>query len=140
MRADIGAWRTLASGKLGVSGVRCLVRPAIGSDLAGVLCGLTFELSWHRRWDARARLAKMYSVPPTGPAWPAVGAQLERGVRQRCARCETVVGLPRPCYSSWHAACASRSALTTVACHVFKPPHGMRKANRDGGRCGGPTN
>ena len=45
------------------------------------MCSLTFELSWHRRWDARARLAKMYSVPPTGPAWPAVGAQLERGVR-----------------------------------------------------------
>ena len=46
-----------------------------------LLCGLTFELSWHRRWDTRARLAKMYTVPPTGPAWPAVGAQLERGVR-----------------------------------------------------------
>ena len=45
------------------------------------MCGLTFELSWHRRWDARARLAKMYTVPPTGPEWPAVGAQLERGVR-----------------------------------------------------------
>lgn len=45
------------------------------------LVRLTFELSWHRRWDARARLAKMYTVPPTGPAWPAVGAQLERGVR-----------------------------------------------------------
>ena len=45
------------------------------------LRSLTFELSWHRRWDARARLAKMYRVPPTGPAWPAVGAQLERGVR-----------------------------------------------------------
>ena len=55
---------------------------------------LTFELSWHRRWDARARLAKMYTVPPTGPAWPAVGAQLERGVRlhrsatdKQCAMC-----------------------------------------------------
>ncbi len=42
---------------------------------------LTFELSWHQRWDARARLARMYRVPPTWPAWPAVGAQLERGVR-----------------------------------------------------------
>ena len=28
----------------------------------------------------------MYSVPPTGPAWPAVGAQLERGVRHQFAR------------------------------------------------------
>jgi hypothetical protein len=42
---------------------------------------ITFELSWHQRWDARARLARMYKVPPTWPAWPAVGAQLERGVR-----------------------------------------------------------
>ena len=25
----------------------------------------------------------MYSVPPTGPWWPAVGAPLERGVRRR---------------------------------------------------------
>ena len=48
-------------------------------------CGLTFELSRHQRWDARARLAKMYRVPPTGPAWPAVGARLERGVRQHFA-------------------------------------------------------
>ena len=48
-------------------------------------CGLTFELSWHRRCDARARVAKMYRVPPAGPAWPAVGARLERGVRQRAA-------------------------------------------------------
>ena len=55
---------TLGFGKLGVSGVRCLVRPAIGSELAGVLCGLTFELSWHRRSGARARVAKMYRVPP----------------------------------------------------------------------------
>lgn len=44
---------------------------------------LTFEPSWHRRWDARAQSAKMYRVPPTGPAWPAVVAQLERGVRRQ---------------------------------------------------------
>ncbi len=49
------------------------------------LAGRTFELSWHRRWDARARLARMYRVPPTWPAWPAVGAQLERGVRRHSA-------------------------------------------------------
>ncbi len=42
---------------------------------------LTFELSGRQRQDARARLAKMYRVPPTGPWWPAVGAPLERGVR-----------------------------------------------------------
>ena len=46
---------------------------------------LTFELSGRQRQDARARLAKMYSVPPTGPWWPAVGAPLERGVRPQFA-------------------------------------------------------
>ena len=46
------------------------------------MCGLTFELSWHRRWDARPGLAKMYPVPPDRAWWPAVGAQLERGVRR----------------------------------------------------------
>ena len=46
---------------------------------------LTFELSWSQRYDAQARVAKMYCVPPTGPAWHAVGSQLEQGVRRRCA-------------------------------------------------------
>ena len=49
------------------------------------LRGLTFELSRHQRCDARARVAKMYRVPPAGPAWHAVGARLERGVRQHAA-------------------------------------------------------
>ena len=53
-----------------------------------VLCGLTFELSRHQRCDARARMAKMYRVPPAGPAWHAVGARLVRGVRQHCAGAE----------------------------------------------------
>ena len=47
------------------------------------MCCLTFELSRHQRCDARARVAKMYRVPPAGPAWHAVGARLERGVRRR---------------------------------------------------------
>ena len=29
-------------------------------------------------------MAKMYRVPPAGPAWHAVGARLERGVRHCC--------------------------------------------------------
>ena len=45
--------------------------------------GPTFELRRHQRCDARARMAKMYRVPPAGPAWHAVGARLERGVRRR---------------------------------------------------------
>jgi hypothetical protein len=48
---------------------------------------LTFELRGRQRRDARARLAKMYRVPPTGPAWPAVGAPFERGVRRHCVLC-----------------------------------------------------
>ena len=66
---------TLGSGKLGVFGVRCLVRPAIGSDMAGVLCGLTFELSGRQRQDASARTVKMYRVPPARAWWPAVVAR-----------------------------------------------------------------
>ena len=46
------------------------------------LCCLTFELSGRRRQDARSGLAKMYRVPPDRAWWPAVGAPLERGVRQ----------------------------------------------------------
>ena len=45
---------------------------------------LTFELSWRQRQDARPRAVKMYRVPPPWAWWPAVGAQLERGVRQHC--------------------------------------------------------
>jgi hypothetical protein len=48
--------------------------------------GLTFELSGRQRQDARARTEKMYRVPQAGPWWPAVGAPLERGVRQHFLR------------------------------------------------------
>ena len=50
------------------------------------LCCLTFELSGRQRQDARARAEKMYTVPQAGPWWPAVGAPLERGVRQHLLR------------------------------------------------------
>ena len=46
---------------------------------------LTFELSGRRRQDARPGLAKMYRVPQDRAWRPAVGAPLERGVRQRAA-------------------------------------------------------
>ncbi len=49
------------------------------------LCRLTFELSGRRRQDARPGLVKMYRVPPDRAWWPAVGAPLERGVRQHFA-------------------------------------------------------
>jgi hypothetical protein len=55
-------------------------RPGLG------VC-LTFELRGRQRWDARARTAKMYRVPPTGPWWPAAGAPFERVVRPRGSVC-----------------------------------------------------
>ena len=45
------------------------------------LCGLTFELRRHQRRAARARLAKMYRVPPTGPGGP----PLVLGLNEGCA-------------------------------------------------------
>ena len=47
------------------------------------LRGLTFELTGRQRQATKARLAKMYRVPPAGSWCPAVGAPVERGVRQR---------------------------------------------------------
>ena len=61
-----------------------------------VLCGLTFELSWRQRQDARPELAKMYRVPPAWAWWPAVGAQLERGVRPRWRENRGVIEFARP--------------------------------------------
>ncbi len=43
--------------------------------------GLTFEVSWRQRQDARPEPQKMYTVPVARAWWPAVGAQLDRGVR-----------------------------------------------------------
>jgi hypothetical protein len=45
---------------------------------------LTFELSGRQRQDAGPGPVKMHRVPPARAWWPAVGAPLERGVRQRC--------------------------------------------------------
>ena len=50
-----------------------------------LLCCLTFEVSWRQRRDARPRTAKMYAVLLAGAWWHAVGAQLDRVVRQRRA-------------------------------------------------------
>ena len=58
--------------------------------------GLTFELSGRRRQDAKPGPVKMYRVPPDRAWWPAVGAPLERGVRQRAA----VVTLQAKCSRS----------------------------------------
>ena len=58
---------------------------------SGTFRCLTFELSRHKRCDARARTAKMYRVTLAGPAWHAGGARLERGVRPRCAMVATAL-------------------------------------------------
>ena len=65
----------------------CFVH-AEGANSAGratepVLPGLTLEVTGRRRQDASARTVKMYRVPPAGRWWPAVGAPVDRGVRQR---------------------------------------------------------
>ena len=60
----------------------------------GALCALTFELSGRRRQDAKPGLAKMYRVPPDRAWWPAVGAPLERGVRQHCCDGRVVACCP----------------------------------------------
>ena len=48
------------------------------------LC-ITFEVSWRQRQDARPEPQKMYTVPVARAWWPAVGAQLDRGVRRHLA-------------------------------------------------------
>ena len=73
------------------------------SDTGTLRC-LTFELSGRRRQDARPGLAKMYCVPPGRAWWPAVGAPLERGVRQRAA----VVEVPAKCGRSKFGALTRR--------------------------------
>jgi hypothetical protein len=40
------------------------------------------ELTGRQRWDAKPGLAKMYRVQPDRAWWPAVGAPVERPVRQ----------------------------------------------------------
>jgi len=61
-----------------------LLQAQILASRTRVLVRITFELSGRRRQDARPGLAKMYRVPPDRAWWPAVGAPLERGVRQLC--------------------------------------------------------
>ena len=44
--------------------------------------GLTFELTWRQRNDARPALQKMHACTVARAWWHAVGSQVERGVRQ----------------------------------------------------------
>ena len=84
------------------------------------LCCLTFELTGARRRDALARLAKMYSVPPTGPRWPAVARPVERGVRQHPATVDGVVRLEEGTLVPVARPGVSRSALANLAGRDFE--------------------
>jgi hypothetical protein len=44
---------------------------------------LTFEVSWRQRQATKPKPQKMYTVPVARAWWPAVGAQLDRGVGRR---------------------------------------------------------
>lgn len=60
----------------------CLKVLKEGRHAMCVLCGLTFELTWRRQqgaWAGRCRI----SQGACRPKRPAVGAQVERGVRQQ---------------------------------------------------------
>ena len=85
-------------------------RSCILDQRRSCLRGLTFELSRHQRCDARARVAKMYSVPPAGPAWHAVGARLERGVRPRLLETHMrLIQVPHRRGGRLRLCCASRA-------------------------------
>ncbi len=45
------------------------------------MCGLTFELTWRRRYDARPALQIMQACTVARALRHAVGSQVERGVR-----------------------------------------------------------
>ena len=66
----------------------CAAAAAFRTFAAAALCCLTFELSGRRRQDARPGLVKMYRVPPARAWWPAVGAPVERRVRQHFLHCD----------------------------------------------------
>ena len=94
------------------------------------MCCLTFELSGRRWRDARPGLAKMYRVAPDRAWWPAVGAPLERGVRQRAAVVRVQAKYSRSKFGAltrqprwWHEAMASRGdgwpALTRAGTGVW---------------------
>ena len=107
-------------------------------------CCLTFELSGRRRQDASARTVKIYRVPPAGRWWPAVGAPLERGVRQRSCRGARLkradaalwqgTGTRQNCrYSLGFFLCCQRAAHTVqrqlAESHTCWPIHRARSAH-----------
>ena len=75
----------------------------------------------------------MYRVPPDRAWWPAVGAPLERRVRQRCVDRPLELGATRHGYSRSRATSATRSALTAGADRVLKPSPARMLERRDQG-------
>jgi hypothetical protein len=104
-----------------------------------VLRGLTFELTGSQRQDARPD-GRMI-CPAARRAWrPAVGAPVERGVRQRRAAHVPVLKRPKASWSWWRANIAPRSALASLVRLEFKRPHQRRVARRLNAASGSPTN
>jgi hypothetical protein len=96
-----------------------VVRSGMSSELGvWLMCGLTFEVSWRQRQDAKPKPQKMYTVPVAWAWWPAVGAQLDRGVRHqtatRCARASwanVFMLFPSACAAMASFSCSSGGIL-----------------------------
>jgi hypothetical protein len=67
----------------------------VGKQHGFFLCGLTFELTWSQRRDARPRPQKMVLVPAAWAWWHAVGSQVERGVRLHLYTTDSRISFPR---------------------------------------------
>ena len=109
-------------------------RVRLRSATASVLRGLTFELTGSQRQDARPD--ERMICPAAGRAWwPAVGAPVERGVRQRRALPAMAWLMGKLCCSGLHATATSRSALRMFAVSVSKlPPTSGGWLQKVGGR------
>ena len=94
------------------------------------LRSLTFELSRHRRWDARPGLAKMYRVPPDRAWWPAVGARLERGVRPHKAADECIHGADAATGASETERKNASLQHPTCSQHPTNTLHGAKRLRR----------
>ena len=97
-----------------------------------LLCCLTFELSGSQRQDARPGQQKMYTVPAARAWWPAVGAPLERGVRQCCAHgsklgTDLSAGCP---YAEYFHHFASNPEVKPVLCFAHQVPANFDRSPR----------
>ena len=102
---------------------------------------LTFEVTGHQRQDAKPGPVKMYRVPPARAWWPAVGAPVDRRVRQRCDSVPSAMHVAVQLgVTDWPAGLtASRSAPTALGELVFGAAAAESFASGTYLGCGGPT-